>query len=128
MPQDFDVSLETLADDVVMLRVTGELDLGTSARLREPLLQASALHHGVVVDLIACEFLDSTAIAVVIRAWQATNTVRPGRVYLVVAPGSQPEKVLEICGVPAEVPTFADAEEALGELRKKIEPPAATGD
>jgi anti-anti-sigma factor len=122
--QDFAVSLEPAQDDLFLLRVSGELDLETASQLSEPLTRASALHRGVVVDLTEVDFLDSTAIAIIVRAWQATNTVRPGRVYLVVEPESQPERVLEICEIPERVPTFANAKDALSALRSATQSPA----
>jgi len=100
----------------VIFRVAGEVDLATSPELFMPLIDACCQHRGVVIDLTATDFLDSTAVAVIVRAWRATNSVQPGRVHLVIEPGGQPERILQLCGIPREVPTFASLSVAVSEL------------
>ncbi len=72
-----------LEDDVLIVAVSGELDLYTAPDLRSLLL--GAINDGrtaVVLDLRETTFLDSTALGVIIAAMKALR-VRSGRLVLV---------------------------------------------
>ena len=72
-----------LEDDVLVVAVSGELDLYTAPELRSLLL--GAINDGrtaVVLDLRETTFLDSTALGVIIAAMKALR-VRSGRLVLV---------------------------------------------
>lgn len=65
--RDFRVETELLADETRVVSVTGELDMYTAPSLEQQILEALDDGHGrVVVDLSGCEFLDSTALAILI--------------------------------------------------------------
>ena len=64
---DLTLKTETLPDETAIVSVAGELDMCTSPSLKQEL--AAALESGaerVIVDLSRCEFLDSSAIAVLL--------------------------------------------------------------
>lgn len=67
-PGAMDLSLSTrvLADDVVV-EVSGEIDVSSSQRLREQLVELVNDHGGrLVVDLDKVEFIDSTGLGVLV--------------------------------------------------------------
>ena len=68
-PTPFEVANEQVGE-VRVLSVSGELDLGTAPQLEGPLEEALATGSGLLIDLSACEFIDSTGIALLVRAWQ----------------------------------------------------------
>jgi anti-sigma B factor antagonist len=83
----------------MVVSVTGEVDLSTSAPLREALDQAVAEGPNVVVDLSGVTFLDSTGLGDLVRARESALS-RGGELHLVL---TQPRirRVLEITGLDA---------------------------
>ena len=77
-----------------ILAVEGELDLSTSARFREALLELVDASDHVAVDLHAVTFMDSTALGVVVAAMKRARE-RGGEVALI-GPTGSPRKVLSI--------------------------------
>ena len=70
-PAPFEASAAQLEDGIRIVAVRGELDLSTAPELEGPLDEAIAAGDAtVVVDLAECEFIDSTGIALIVRAWQ----------------------------------------------------------
>ena len=61
-PTSFNVHVAPLADGGTEVAVYGELDMVTSPRVREAVDTASETDGAVVIDLRACEFVDSTGI------------------------------------------------------------------
>jgi anti-sigma B factor antagonist len=66
---DLKVGTEQFSDGTCVISVTGELDMYTSSRFEEQLLDAvEEGPPGVIVDLSGCEFIDSTALGILITA------------------------------------------------------------
>lgn len=109
-------------DGVHVFTVRGELDLNTAPELEEPLEEALAGSGtvSVVIDLSKCEFIDSTGIALIVRAWQrldnGADAEATGRLVLCCS-NDQVQRLLKITGVESSIPMFGDREGALAELR-----------
>lgn len=104
-----------------MVAVRGELDLSTAPQLEGPLDEAIAVGDAtVVVDLSECEFIDSTGIALIVRAWQqldrGANGEGSGRV-VICSYNDQVRRVLEITGLELSIPLHRTRDEALAALR-----------
>ena len=82
------------------VRLIGEHDLATSEELLQTL---EPLDGNVLVDLTACEFIDSTVIAVLLASASARTRDRQ-RLELVFPPGGRIWRTLDITGVPRLVP------------------------
>jgi anti-anti-sigma factor len=109
-PTPFKVRSEQDAGKVVVL-VEGELDMNTAPLLERELEAATALPDGgVVLDLSACEFIDSTGIALIVTAWQ--QLAGEDR-FSLCGVGDQVRRVLDITGLESTIPTHASREEAL---------------
>jgi anti-anti-sigma factor len=120
-PAPFEATAVQLDDGVRVISVRGELDLGTAAELESPLEDAvSAGDASLLIDLSACEFIDSTGIALIVRAWQrldrAADGDGSGRV-VVCSYNDQVRRVLEITGLELSIPIHGTREEALSALR-----------
>jgi anti-sigma B factor antagonist len=118
-PVPFEVQSETL-DGVRVIAVSGELDLNTAPQLEEPL--AAALESegpALVIDLAECEFIDSTGIALIVRAWQRLNNVagQDGSRFALCCVNDQVRRLLDITGLESSIPTHTSRDEALAELR-----------
>jgi anti-sigma B factor antagonist len=69
---DLETDTELLGDGTCVVSVAGELDLYTAPRFEEELRAAfSAGPSAVIVDLTKCEFIDSTALGVLMRTKKA---------------------------------------------------------
>lgn len=84
-------------DKGMVIDVVGEVDLTTVSLLREPLL--SQVNKGpamnVIVDLTQVDFIDSAGLALLVEARKRLAT--DGRtLYLIIAQGRQPERVLRL--------------------------------
>jgi anti-anti-sigma factor len=83
-PTGLEIGLGTSADGHLVIRLVGELDASTGSRLTEILrerLDAGGVDH-IEFDWTDLSFVDSTGLAVIIRAFQAGARVtvrRPNR-------------------------------------------------
>lgn len=96
------------------VQVQGELDLAVAAQLDEALSAAAGECDCVLVGLEGCEFIDSSGIAVILRAHNRMEA--EGKRLLVYAPTEQVLRVLSITGLIANGMVFDSAEEALTAL------------
>jgi anti-sigma B factor antagonist len=91
------LSVETVGHAGVVVKLGGELDLYNSPQVREALLEACKDAPGrVIVDLGEVEFIDSTALGVLIEARaKLGNRSR----FLLAAPGLETRRALQISGL-----------------------------
>jgi anti-anti-sigma factor len=120
-PAPFEATAAQLDDGVRVIAVRGELDLSTASDLEGPLDDAvSTGDASVLIDLTDCEFIDSTGIALIVRAWQrldhAADGDGNGRVVICSA-NDQVRRVLEITGLELSIPIHSTRDEALSSLR-----------
>jgi anti-anti-sigma factor len=120
-PAPFEATAAQLDDGVRVIVVRGELDLSTASDLEGPLEEAIGSHDAsVLIDLSDCEFIDSTGIALIVRAWQrldqAADGDGSGRVVICSA-NEQVRRVLEITGLELSIPIHSTRDEALAALR-----------
>lgn len=117
-PGSFEASTAELEGGVRVVTVRGELDLGTAPELEGPLEQAIGGEGPLLIDLSECEFIDSTGIAMIVRAWQQLGDGGPGSGQVVICGGSeQVRRVLEITGLEVSIPVHVSRDEALAALR-----------
>lgn len=120
-PAPFEASAARLDDGVHVVSVRGELDLSTAAELERPLEEAvSAGDSAVLIDLTACEFIDSTGIAVIVRAWQRLDCGADGNGsgrVAICSGNDQVRRVLDVTGLDDSIPVHATRDEGLAALR-----------
>jgi anti-sigma B factor antagonist len=118
-PTPFDVRNETLENGIRAFTVSGELDLNTAPDLERPLEGAIADGSAsVLIDLSSCEFIDSTGIAVIVRAWQRLDEGGDGGGRLVLCcSNDQVQRLLRITGVESSISIHPDRAAALDDLR-----------
>jgi anti-sigma B factor antagonist len=93
------------------IQVEGEVDLAVADQLREALEQAAAEHDQILIGLQHCEFIDSTAIAVIVHAHNQMTA--KGQRVAVYGASSQVHRVLSITGLTQNGLVFENADEAL---------------
>jgi anti-sigma B factor antagonist len=82
--------------DVLVLSLTGELDLADAPALREALRQAvERAPKRLVVDLSEVTFVDSTVLGALVEARSALG----GEAFALAAPGLEVRRALEVSGL-----------------------------
>jgi anti-anti-sigma factor len=114
--QIFELSERELQPGCCAVRVAGELDLAVADRLQKALEKAAEGYDRVLVDLGACEFIDSTGIATILQA--RAQMAEKGQWLAIFGARGQVERILAVTGLAANGLVFATAADAL----------AATGD
>ena len=116
-PAPFEAKVGDLQNGVLTISVRGELDLSTAPELEGPLDQALENDEGsVLIDLTQCEFIDSTGIALIVRAWQRLQSGDNGRALVLCSQNDQVRRVLEITGLELSIPVHMTRDEALAAL------------
>ena len=120
-PAPFEATAAQLEDGIRVIAVRGELDLSTASELEGPLDEAIAAGDAaVIVDLSECEFIDSTGIALIVRAWQQLDRTADGNGtgrVVICSYNDQVRRVLEITGLELSIPIHSTRDEALAALR-----------
>ncbi len=116
-PAPFNVANEQVGG-VRVLSVSGELDLGTAPQLEQPLDEALASGGGLLIDLSACEFIDSTGIALLVRAWQRLDGEQgaggDGRcAFALCGLNDQVQRLLDLSGLSRSLSIHPSRDEAL---------------
>lgn len=116
-PAPFEAKAGDLENGVRTISVRGELDLSTAPELEGPLDQALESDEGsVLIDLTQCEFIDSTGIALIVRAWQRLQNGDHGRALVLCSQNDQVRRVLEITGLELSIPVHPTRDEAMAAL------------
>jgi anti-anti-sigma factor len=105
---------------VRVIAIRGELDLHTAPQLEESV--EAALENSerpLAIDLSACEFIDSTGIALIVRAWRQlsddANGAPAGR-FALCGLSDQVQRLFQITGLESLIPMHDNLDEALAEL------------
>jgi anti-anti-sigma factor len=109
--------LDLSGEDVIVARVSGEIDLSNAAELGAELGEGvpnSAL--GLVVDLTATSYLDSSGVHLVFDLAERLRR-RQQQLRVVVPPGAPVRRVLRIVRLDSAVPVVQTVEEAIEQIR-----------
>lgn len=94
-----------------VLQVHGELGLADVDRLEEALEEAAVTARDIVVGLEECEFIDSIALAAILRA--RDRLTEKGTRLVIAGPTGQVRRILEISGLNLGGFLFESVDEAL---------------
>ena len=112
------IVLDDAAGDVVVVVVEGEHDIYTAPTLRERLGEALERGGGVVVDLTAATFVDSSVLGALLDARRRAHDAGQGFVVCIgekVEPGVR--RILDITGLVPVLPVVNGREEAIAAAR-----------
>src|SRR3954451_14931545 len=123
--QRFKVSKRDLQPGMREVQIEGELDLAVAGQLDEVLVTAAEQCEQVLVGLERCAFIDSSGIAVILRAHNRMQ--EEGRRLVAYAPTAQVLRVLSMTGLTSNGLVFDNAEEALAELGASVDGASAGG-
>ena len=100
------------SDGVALVRLAGELDLYNADVIRRALFEAAAQDPArLVVDLADVQFIDSTALGVLI---EARSRLSNRRAFVLAAPGLETRRALEISGLDRHFSIHPTVDEAVG--------------
>jgi anti-sigma B factor antagonist len=120
IPAPFNVDRQELDGGVTVLTLQGELDMNTAPELERSLDALAAQEEpSILIDLSDCEFIDSTGVALIIRAWQRVDRdggEGSGRLVLC-CPNSQVRRLLDITGVERSISMHDSVDEARADLQ-----------
>jgi anti-anti-sigma factor len=102
-----------LTPEVVEILVDGELDLAVAPQLQRAIDESGP--GSMLIDLARCTFIDSTGIAVVLRAHQLYGREGGSRV-VVHSPSAQVLRILTVTGLTDNGLVFPDRDEAIAAL------------
>jgi anti-sigma B factor antagonist len=117
-PTTFDVRSEELKGGIRAITVRGELDMNTAPEL-ERAMEAALDGDGasIMLDLSECEFIDSTGIALIVRAWQKLEGDGGSGRLVLCCINHQVRRLLKITGVESSIDLHEGREAALAALR-----------
>ncbi|HEY5977516.1 MAG TPA: STAS domain-containing protein [Solirubrobacterales bacterium] len=110
----FELSERDLEAGCLEIRVSGELDLAVAPELRAALEEATDVE-SVVLSMEECEFIDSTAIAVIVR--EQLRRQENDKKFAVAGCTKQVHRILDVTGLTGNGLVFASVEDALASWR-----------
>jgi anti-anti-sigma factor len=119
------VQIEQRDDDVVVARLTGELDISVADQARRKIADAvpnSAV--GVIVDMSELEFMDSSGVSMLFSLARQVGSHRQ-QLRVVAPPGRPVSRVLQIVEFVRAAPVDDDLDSAVAEIatQRASEPP-----
>lgn len=102
-------------DGALIVAVGGELDVVTSGQFDEYLTAARRDHDQVILDLSEVDFLDTSALAVIIGHWKKLSAA--GGTLALAGARYRYTKTLWITGLADRLPMFATTAEAVDATR-----------
>jgi anti-sigma B factor antagonist len=108
----------------VVVAVHGELDVTSSQRLDDSLSEGGPGSGRVILDLSGVDFMDTTALAVIISHWR--RHVESGGMFLIAGARYRYTKALWITGLADRLPMYDGVDEALAAVTAGPEATAAS--
>lgn len=112
--QRFNVTTRERQPDCRDVQIEGELDLAVAGQVDEVLTAAVGESSCVLVGLERCAFIDSSGIAVILRAHNRME--ENGKRLAVYGATDQVQRILEMTGLTANGLVFHSAEEAVAAI------------
>ena len=110
------VEIEQRDDDVVVARLTGEVDISAAERTGKKIAEAvPSSARGLVVDMSGLEFMDSSGVSMLFSLARQVGSHRQ-QLRVVAPPGRPVSRVLQIVEFERAAPIDADVESAVAEI------------
>jgi anti-sigma B factor antagonist len=109
-------------DDSVVVAIRGDLDIVTSPQLDECLTQTEADHNRIILDLSGVDFLDTSALAVIVGHWKKSEA--SGGLLALAGARYRYTKTLWITGLADRLAMYDDVDQALRAQSKAASKPA----
>jgi len=100
-------------DSRVVLRLDGEHDVSSAARLGRELEEVFGSGADVIVDLSEAEFIDSSLLGVLVHAHRVAESSAHVRLVVIAPPDSPAAKLFDLVGARDFIPTFPSLGDAV---------------
>jgi anti-anti-sigma factor len=107
----------------VVVRVQGELDVVSSQRFDDCLTEAAATSDRIILDLSSVDFMDTTALAVIVGHWR--RQVAADGLFFLAGARYRYVKALWITGLADRLPMYDTVDEAVAAARTVQPEPGA---
>jgi anti-sigma B factor antagonist len=111
----------------MIVTARGDLDIVMSRQFDEYLTQARREHSWIILDLSAVDFMDTSALAVIVGHWKQLAT--SGGTLALAGPRYRYTKALWITGLADRLPLYESVDQAIAagssELPREPAPPAS---
>jgi anti-sigma B factor antagonist len=97
--------------DCVVIKIRGDLDIVTSPQLDEYLAAAESTHTRIILDLAEVDFLDTSALAVIVGHWKKAEAA--GGTLALAGARYRYTKTLWITGLADRLTLYETADEAV---------------
>lgn len=111
-------------DDSMVVSIRGDLDIVTSPQLDDCLTQAEADHNRIILDLSGVDFLDTSALAVIVGHWKKAEAA--GGLLALAGARYRYTKTLWITGLADRLAMYDDVDQALLAQAEAASKPAAS--
>lgn len=116
-PSRSDIDVFDAEGDRWVVALRGEHDIATADRLAERFDEIFAEGTKIVVDLSEADFIDSSTVRVILKAYRYAEATHGDKVVLVVPPANATlQRLLEVSGLGRILPVFQDRQQALSAL------------
>jgi anti-sigma B factor antagonist len=113
------MQVEQADGDVVVVRLTGELDIATAERMGRQIAEAvPSTARGVVIDMTHLGFMDSSGVSMLFGLARRVGSRRQ-ELRVVAVPGHPVARVLEIVEFERAAPVHRDVSSAVAEIVKR---------
>lgn len=117
--EGLELSSEPRGDSLIVV-IRGDLDVVTGREFDEYLTVARRNHDRIVLDLSAVDFMDTSALAVIVGHWK--GLVAAGGTLCLAGPRYRYTKSLWITGLADRLPLYDTVDQALAAGRSEAEP------
>jgi anti-sigma B factor antagonist len=104
-------------DGNVVVTIDGDLDLVTCVQLDECITEASRECSHVILDMAAVDFLDTSALAVIVGHWKKLEA--SGGVLALAAAQYRGARALWITGLADRLPVFETVQQAIDAMSER---------
>lgn len=99
--------------DRTIVSLSGDIDLESSPKVRSVLLESVGARRGVLVEMSAVSYIDSSGVASLVEAYQSAR--RASTSFALVAVSDSAMRVLELARLEQVFAIHANVEEALAD-------------
>ncbi len=107
--------------DCTVITIRGDLDVVTSPQLDECLTAAEQTHNRLILDLAEVDFLDTSALAVIVGHWKQAEAV--GGILALAGARYRYTKTLWITGLADKLVMYDTVDEGVLALKKAADQP-----
>lgn len=126
MPEDLHLTVDDSSGLHAVVTIQGELDVTTAPQFRQTLMSVVArMYPAVILDLSGVEFIDSSALGVILTAYRQIKAQEGA--MAIASPIPRITRILEITGLTLSFPVRPSVAEAVASVASDPKPASPDG-